>query len=391
MSENLQQENIIKALQDALDSVDEKYHDNTRSENCTKCLEKLNIYAQFTSDLINRCLCPHFHHDSDDVPKCKLEETNSKVQHDLNTVRDCLDSRKEIEKQAIESLSEGMMKIATQLFILEFTNNNLMLMYYLTFQLNCVAVESMVESMLKDYCRVLDENQHLSEELKHCDEVARENFNFIAQLEEELREKSESNATAYSSNGKLCVDSKNEIDKLQKQLDERDKMIAELLVKLNDLNVQESNDQNVTTPNVFGLSSKEQSSDSEFCDSISMDSSDASQKLRHTVKDLEEISTKIEATLNKKDIQLCDQQVKIDELTKQLEQSDRLNEESESKCMIKLKEMEEHNQILANQAMLLEEQLEILLDKHNKLIQSNNDLIESISICQKEICKYNFE
>lgn len=252
-----------------------------------------------------------------------------------------------------------------------------MLMYYFTFQLNGVAVESMVESMLKDYCRVLDENQHLSEELKHCDEVARENFDFIAQLEEELREKNENNATPNST---LCVDSKNEIDRLQKQLDERDNMIEELLVKMKNF-----------SPAVRETKSNEQSSDNEISGPISMDSYDASQKLRHTVKDLEEISTKIEATLDKKDIQLYEQQAKIDELMNKLEESDRLNEESESKCMLKLKEMEEQNQILANQAMLLEEQLEVLLDKHNKLVESNNDLIESISICQKEICKYNFE
>lgn len=110
MSENLQQENIVKNFQDELDSIDEKYQDDTESENCAKCLEKLNIYTRFVADLIDRGLFHNLHGDLDDVSiSSTLEETNAKIQYDLNVVRDCLDNRKEIEKHAIDSLSEGMM------------------------------------------------------------------------------------------------------------------------------------------------------------------------------------------------------------------------------------------------------------------------------------------
>lgn len=116
MSENLQQENIMKKLQDELDGVDEKYLGDSESENCAKCVEKLNIYTQFISDSFNGGL--HFHHDSDDVLMCSaLEETNAKVQHDLNTIRECFDSRKEFETQAMDSLSEGMSKFCSETFI----------------------------------------------------------------------------------------------------------------------------------------------------------------------------------------------------------------------------------------------------------------------------------
>lgn len=81
MSENLEQESIIEDLEDAVDSIDEKYHDNI--ENCAK-----------------------------------VEATNAKVQQDLNTLRDCLESRKEIEKQAVESLAEGMMEFALKLLVI---------------------------------------------------------------------------------------------------------------------------------------------------------------------------------------------------------------------------------------------------------------------------------
>lgn len=112
MSENLQQEKIIKDLQDALDSIDEKYHDDTG--NCEKCIEKLNVYTRFVTDLCDKGVCSHYQQD--------LEATTAKVQHDLNTVRDCLGSRKEIEKQAIESLSEGMMKFASKFLMVGFIN-----------------------------------------------------------------------------------------------------------------------------------------------------------------------------------------------------------------------------------------------------------------------------
>lgn len=80
MSENLEQENIIEDLEDAVDSIDEN-HDNI--ENCAK-----------------------------------VEATNAKVQQDLSTLRDCLESRKEIEKQAVESLAEGMMEFALKLLVI---------------------------------------------------------------------------------------------------------------------------------------------------------------------------------------------------------------------------------------------------------------------------------
>lgn len=114
MSENLQQEIIMKDLQDALDSIDEKYQDDT--ENCAKCTEKLNIYTRFITGLSNR--------DSGPICQQDLDAKNAEIQEDLKTVRDCFDSRKEIENQAIASLSEGMEKFASKL-LLQFANKHL--------------------------------------------------------------------------------------------------------------------------------------------------------------------------------------------------------------------------------------------------------------------------
>lgn len=105
MSENFQQENIIRKLQDALDSIDEKYHDDT--ENCANCMEKLNLYFQFVTDLNKK--------DSSSICQQDVEAKNAKVQEDLSTIRDCFDSREAIDKQAIASLSEGKMTFASEI------------------------------------------------------------------------------------------------------------------------------------------------------------------------------------------------------------------------------------------------------------------------------------
>lgn len=80
MSENSQQENISQDFEDALDS-------ETELSNGGLCAK----------------LQPH------------LEATNAKVKEDLSTIRDYLDIRKELEEKAIVSLSEGMMKFASEL------------------------------------------------------------------------------------------------------------------------------------------------------------------------------------------------------------------------------------------------------------------------------------
>lgn len=239
--------------------------------------------------------------------------------------------------------------------------------------MNCVTVENMVESMLRDYCRTIEENHQLNEELKHCDEVNREHFNLISQLEIELREKNVGKSTNDTNDPN--VDCQNEIEELQAQLEERGKMIEELLAKMNVLQPKEPEsiikDGSVdSNPTVLA---------------------EETQKLRDTIKDLEAISGDIETTFNKKDNQLQGQQAIIDGLIKQLESQSDVNLESESICMSELKEMRERNQILANQTLMLEEQLGVLMDEHNRLMENNNDLIKSIIVCQTEICKYDFE
>lgn len=52
--------------------------------------------------------------DEDDETCMEKLMKNVKIHEDLSTIRDCFGSRNEIEKQALASLTEGMMKICTE-------------------------------------------------------------------------------------------------------------------------------------------------------------------------------------------------------------------------------------------------------------------------------------
>lgn len=107
MSENLQNfEDFIKNLNDDLDTVDEKYPDEQESDNCAKCLEKLNIYTRYTMALINSNSRDNVE-SQQSIPSPLCTDGNPKIQDDLNVVRNVLDNRIQLEEQAIDSLLEG--------------------------------------------------------------------------------------------------------------------------------------------------------------------------------------------------------------------------------------------------------------------------------------------
>lgn len=242
-----------------------------------------------------------------------------------------------------------------------------------------MTVEGMVESMLKDYCRVIEENKYLNDELYNSNEVVRENLELIAILENsnEQTDQTKGIAENASSIGVPNDDCKIVVDELQQQLAERDQTIEDLMNKLKRSNVQKSNEAN-------GNES----------DSNSMNVLDALQKLKNTINDFEKITEEIEGILNEKQNQLLGQQAQIDDLTKQLEskaEASNTDVESISLCMNKIKEMEEHNRILGNQTAMLDEQIGCLTKEYQKLMETTSQLMKSIMVCQKEISKYHFE
>lgn len=104
MSENLKQKIIMEKLQEELDRLDEKYPDDN---DCAKCFEKLDIYGWYLPNLADSAHQPIAESIDIDTFTDALEDTRIKIQNELNSARDCLDNRTDIEKQAIDSLTEG--------------------------------------------------------------------------------------------------------------------------------------------------------------------------------------------------------------------------------------------------------------------------------------------
>lgn len=117
MSENLQEEeNEVHNCQDELHGIVGSHSERSVNEKCAEIIEKINIYNDFITYLLNRVVFPHLDDDCNDVAlPSTLEDANSKIQCDLNVVRDCLDNRKQIEEHAIDLLSEGMFKMKLDL------------------------------------------------------------------------------------------------------------------------------------------------------------------------------------------------------------------------------------------------------------------------------------
>lgn len=229
-------------------------------------------------------------------------------------------------------------------------------------------VENMIESMLKDYFRVLEENHHLNEELQNCTE----NENGKLKEENHLNDSGEESATTIDSQNDCCV----EIEELQKQLAAKDETIEQLMAKFEYLKSEST------------VREKSEPSAKQFNQNLS----EASLNLKNKLHDLGQINTDIADIFNKKQNQLLEQQAQIDELIKLLEsQSESSNAANGENCMNKIKELEERDQILAQHAAIYDEQITILLNERKNLMEINNDLTKRISICQSELCKYNFE
>lgn len=114
MSENQVQNfgDFVQSLNDELHTVDQKYSDDGENANCAKCWEKLNIYARYTTNLINNGR--YYSRDiseNESIPSRSLcSDGNTNIQANMNAVRSCLHNRIQMEDQAIDSLLQGKHK-----------------------------------------------------------------------------------------------------------------------------------------------------------------------------------------------------------------------------------------------------------------------------------------
>lgn len=256
----------------------------------------------------------------------------------------------------------------------------------------------MLDDVLKDYYRVIEANQHLNEELSSCSAVVRANYDVIALLEDENEKLKEGKLSENDIEKDDISDDQNDdcrvkIEEIQQQLSDRDKSIEHLLKEIDRLTVEASSHESENNEYDHASNASNESSSNSYSTNLLGES----QKLRNTIlKSLDNIATDIVSMSKTKENQLLEQQAKIDELSKQLESRlepsiNGTDEESESICRTKLEEMKAIQQILAQQADMLEDEFSILKDDHKNLMEINTDLIKSISICQSELSKYNFE
>lgn len=249
-------------------------------------------------------------------------------------------------------------------------------------------VEGMIESMLKDYSRVIEENKFLNEELNNCTEVVRANFDLITTLEKEVEKleaetenlspilvsagsdvSGEESDTIHSDTSKDCQIELEQVERLQQEMDAKDKAIEQLIDQLAHLKAQTVPP---STPLLEPIPNETHTMDK-------------SAKLRAKIRDLENISLELDTVFMEKQKQLREQQAQIDELSKQLESS---GTEIVDQCK---KDRNEDSKILAQQLAISEEQIAILMDERKKLMEINSDLMTSISIVQTELSAYNFD
>lgn len=351
MSENLQQsqdQQNTQNLPNELVSIDQKYSDDVEN----------GIYTQqYTAEFpTNERYYPCDECDNDPMRWWNCGHTsyyyaNAKIQSDLTMVRDCFDYRMQMEEQAHDLILE---------------------------------IEAMVELMLHEYSRLFDDNQYLNDELRKCNDLIRANGDVTAttlqceheaimkenvqlrgdhqQLMQDNDKKKDIEGSDKGSN-ELHDDLQIDFEHFRQQLAEKDETIKQLSARIDHLTVSpaqrsssnESIHSNKTITNEY----------------IPPNLSNTSDKIR-----LEKINMEIEAMFIGKLKQLLVQDAQIDELVELLE--------------FKLKEMEEHRQILGQQLTLNEDQIAVLMDDREKLSKTNNDLMKSISRSQVELCKYEF-
>lgn len=236
--------------------------------------------------------------------------------------------------------------------------------------------------MFEDYCRVIEENRQLNEALQNCGEAVQKNINIIAKLENVVRALERGTHSDDS-----VVEMTVEFENLQQRLIEKDETIEHLMVELENIKLQlneceKSKDDSTHSQSVTNSSN-------------TMDFLEASLSLKNKICDLEMVSSDIERVFLEKMSQMREQQSRIDELSKQLESrtepSPTASDECESIYFNKLKEMTERDQILAQKASTLEEEITLLIDERKKLMEINNELMKTVSICQSQVCAYDFD
>lgn len=437
--ENLQQlfSDFIETLHVKLAEVDEKYEKNGDLHNIDKCNEQVEIYKSFIDRLVKngyRCF------DIINTLREKLEEnsfdassepsiTDERVYGDLEFLRRCLDNRVGIEERAISSLAD----LEATVFSLMKENDRLKKLHERSVDVNVAApnIDQTTSNLILKLEKENDELKEANERNQRQLEKMQGESDDAKQSESESESSEASEPTIDetpktpppSSNQSNCEE---ELADLKETLAMKDKTIRDLVEQISELKKGLDPNSNKSGGKNMRRSQSDIGRTDRPNDSPSL--TDSETRDNDTLKTLEKGYKELAQILKEKYGQLRAQRAKIDDMKKKLENcaaqgqelldlkdemaklrqrnkqleddiqklqtSGATLEEIKKQSEIynaELEKLKEREQILARKITLQEEQVCVLLSERQNLLRINNEMLNSIAICQKELCQYNVE
>lgn len=298
-------------------------------------------------------------------------------------------------------------------------------------------MQGVVDTLFKDYCTVVKQNQHLKDQLKCSEKSSCEHIDQIAALRHEnkklngkinciLNAQNEHKCDSFEiiCQNKRINDCENEIEALKQKLAKKDKVIERLLFK----NRSQSTFQKCgSSEPTIGSNSirngkcllRTRSDDCASYRSWTSNSLSESEK-RDTkmIQVLENGYKELSKILKKRYDQVRNQRATIDELTKQLEKfagmepsMERLCREKEhlenqlknlqknvdslnkmnkqfEKCTSELEQLKRHELVNDRKFTAQDEHIATLSAERKNLMKINNEMQQSIRLCERELSKY---
>lgn len=300
-------------------------------------------------------------------------------------------------------------------------------------------MQGVVDTLLKDYCGLVKKNEHLNEQLKnvgksscvqHADQITmlqRENDSLKEKLNCISKSSNQCESFKTNCNSKRLNDCEAEIELLKQQLAKKDKTIEKLLFKnRNEQSSQrnygsmESTSSESIGSNTFIHGNCLHRTRSDGCASyrscVSNNLSESEQRDTVKIQALKKGYKELTMILKEKYAQLRKQRTKIDELTKQLdnvadldcqrrrekehlenqiknmpnidvERLNKMNKQIE-KCNLEVERLKRRENFLSRKVAAQDEHIATLSVDRKNLMKINDEMKQSICLCEKELWKY---
>lgn len=436
MSENFQQvfTDFVSRQKAALAGVDRKYPPDVSIDDCTKYIEKLKIYKLFTDGLVTSGsnylrIIDHLNQQMDQLQQSTSDvssdtsHSEEKVYAELELLRRCLESRIGQDEKAISSLSE----LESMIYSLLKENARL------TGENKISQSQPQPSTKVASTGATINENvasnviQSLTQENKELKQIIDRN----RQLKKMIQSKSQDSTDDKDAQvGEINCEE--ELEELKKQLAKKEKTIEQLSAQIKDLKSKESvaktksteesgKSPRKTTRSQSDTPRPSPSKDGQSITDSEMRETDMVRKLENGYKELAQL-------LKEKYEQLRKQREKIAELLKQLEKCAQTEQElvglKESMAKLRARnkqledeikglngnlealqdfknqsehykyeidELKKREQIVARKLTVDDEHIKEFMGERQNLLRINNEMLNSIAVCQKELCRFNVE